>query len=86
MGVNQYPSHRTESRGPNCSPFIWMGERHFGECLWLGVLQCMSSVLWTEKDTPSPRALASSVPKSFCSRRMMQRYEREATMRAKSST
>ena len=26
-----------------------MGEAHFGECLWLGVLQCISSVFATEK-------------------------------------
>jgi len=36
-----------------------MGERHFGEFLWLGVLQCMSSILATEKETSIWRPLAS---------------------------
>jgi len=50
-GVNQYPRYRTESPGWNSSPLICLGERHFGECLCLGVRQCMSSILETEKET-----------------------------------
>lgn len=48
-GVNQYLYNGTESREWNSSPLIWMGEAHLGECLWLGVLLCISSVLRTEK-------------------------------------
>jgi len=84
--VNQYPSQRTESLGWNISPLIWIGEVHLGECLWLGVLQCISSVFGTEKEIPSRDALISSLPKSSWRRRMFPRYERDATVRAKSST
>jgi len=62
-----------------------MRERHFGEFLWLGVLQGMSSVLATEKETPMQRALASSLLKSLWSQRMLPLYEGEAAGRAKSS-
>jgi len=63
-----------------------MGERHFGEFLWLGVLQCMSSVLATEKETPMRRALASGLSKSSWRGRMLPLYEGEVAVRAKSST
>jgi len=63
-----------------------MGERHLGEFFWLGVLQCMSSVLATEKETPMRRASASSFSNSFWRRRMLPLYEGEAAVRAKSST
>jgi len=85
-GVNQYPSDLSESRGRNGSPFISMGERHFGEFLWLGVVQCMSCVLVTEKETPMWRALASSFSKSSWRRWMLTLYEGEVAVRAKSST
>ena len=83
-GVNQYPSHGTKWRGRNSSPLIWMGERHFGVCLWLGVLQCMSSILTMEKETPRGRALASSLAKSSWRWGMLPGYEREGAVRVKS--
>jgi len=85
-GVNQYPSYLTESRGWNNSPLIWIGERHLGYPLWLGVLQCMSSVLGTEKETPKRVALASRIMKSSWSRRMLPIYDKEATVWQKSYT
>jgi len=63
-----------------------MGERHLGEFLRLEVLQCMSSVLSTEKEMPRLMAFPSSLSKSSWRRRMLPRYEREAAVRAKSST
>jgi len=63
-GMNQYLRHRTESRGQKSSPLIGMGERHFRECLWLGDLQCMSSLCATEKEIPRLRAFASRFSKS----------------------
>jgi len=63
-----------------------MGEMHFAEFLWLRVLQCMSSVLATEKETPMARALASSFAKSSWRRWMVPLYEGEAVVMAKSST
>ena len=77
------PSYRVA--GVDGSFLIWSGGRHLEECLWLWVLQCMSSVLRTEKDMTRRRALASRVPKSFWRRQMFPQYEREATVRAKSS-
>ena len=59
-GVTQYPSHRTELLGSNTATLSWIGETHFGECLWLGVLQCRSSVFATEKETPRRDAFPSS--------------------------
>ena len=85
-GVNQFPSPRTESLGWNTSALIWIGEVHFGECLWLGVLQCMSSVFGTEKEIPRRDTLISSFSKRSWRRRMFPQYERDATVRAKSST
>ena len=85
-GVNQYLSHLNESRGWNISPLIRTGERHLGDLLWLGVLQCISSVLGTEKETPRRAALASRILKSSWSRRMLPLCDREATDRQKSST
>ena len=69
--MNQDPSHLSESRGRNSAPLISMGENHCDEVLRLGVLQCMSSVLTTEKETPMRRALASSLSKSFWRRRIL---------------
>jgi len=71
--VNQYPSPRTELLGRNNSPLIWIGEAHFGEFLWLGVLQCISSVFATEKEMPRRDALLSSLSKSCWSLRMLPR-------------
>jgi len=59
-GVNQYLCHGTELCEWNSSPLIWTREAHLGEGLWLGVLQCISSVLGTEKQMPRRDALASS--------------------------
>jgi len=63
-----------------------MGDRHFRECLWLGVLQCISSVFAIENETLMRRDRVSSFSKSFWRRRMLPRYEGEAAVRAKSST
>jgi len=61
-----------------------MRERHLGEFLWLGVFQCMSSGLATEKETPMRRALASSFSKSSWRRWILPLYKGEAVVRAKS--
>ena len=63
-----------------------MEERHPGEFLWLGVLQCISSVLATEKETPMRRAVASSFSKCSWRWRMLPLYEGEVAVRGKSST
>ena len=54
--------------------------------LWLGGLQCMSSVLGVENLTSSWLALAVRVRKRAWRRRMLVRCESEATVREKSST
>jgi len=46
---------------------------HFGECLWLGVLQWISSVFATEKETPKRDAFHSSLSNSSWSRRILPR-------------
>jgi len=85
VGVNQYPNHRRQSPGWKISPSNTISERHNCVCHWLGV-QCMSSVLRTEKDMRRRAALAWIVLNSSCSRWIFSRYEREAAGRAKSST
>jgi len=69
-GVNQYPNHRRESRGWKGSPSRYIGERHHCECLWLGLLQCISSDLGTEKDINKWTALAWMVLNSLSRRQM----------------
>jgi len=64
-GVNQSLSQRTESWVWKSSRLMWIGEQDMGEFLCLGVLQCKSTVLGTEKETLKPATLASSVSKSF---------------------
>jgi len=58
-----------------------MGERHFGECLWLVVLQSMSSVLATEKETPRQKAFASNFSKSSWRQWILPQYKRKAAVR-----
>jgi len=83
---NQYPSYRTESRVSKLSPLICSREMHFGECLWLGVLRRISSVFGTEKEIPGQDALDWSFSKRSWRRRMLPRYERDATLMARLST
>jgi len=64
-GESQYPSHLVTREGWKRCPSSSMGADAWG-VLWLGVRQCMSSVLETENETPKPLPLWAISIKMLC--------------------
>jgi len=64
-GLNQSPSHLTSPMGVKTDPSRWIGALQMG-ALSLFVRQWISSVLGTEKLTPSLAPLAFSLAYCLC--------------------